>query len=203
MLAVFPVLGGLRGPQPLQRRRQVEKVQRLSGSSAVARALEQVYLPELHKPIDEAEPFQVRPMPASPLKPAHIPVLQRFREPEIEAMGLAMIGAAQADGRIDGEERLRMVRLIHEAGGDAQDAAFLQQHLEDDIDPAMIAKKVSDPDVAREVYAAALLAIHIDSASERAWLHRLAHALALPTALVGDLHRQAGVEPPADPLNAG
>jgi|GEM_PF-5818508 len=203
MLAVFPVMGGLRGPQPLQRRRQVEKVQRLSASSAIAQAMEQVYLPELDKPTGDTEPFQVRTLPASPLKPAHIPVLQRFREPEIEAMALAMIGAAQADGRIDGDERLRMVRLIREAGGDAQDAAFLQQHLSDDIDPVLIAAKVSDVDVAREVYAAALLAIHIDSSGERAWLYRLAHALALPLALVQDLHQQAGVEPPAHPLNAG
>ena len=202
MLAVFPVLGGLRGPQPLHRRRQVEKVQRLSGSSAVARAMEQVYLPELDKPVAEDQTFEVREMPTTPLKPAHIPVLQRFREPEIEAMALAMIGAAQADGRIDGQERLRMVRLIREAGGDAHDAAFLQKHLEDAIDPASIAGKITDPDVAREVYAAALLAIHIDSTGERVWLNRLARALALPLAVVIDLHQQAGVDPPADPLNS-
>jgi uncharacterized membrane protein YebE (DUF533 family) len=106
----------------------------------------------------------------------------------------AMIAAAHADGLIDAEERAQILERALEAGLDATTREFLKAELRQ---PASLEQIVAAtaPHLKLETYAAALVAISIDTDAERAWLDRLATALGLDTAARGAVHQQLGVNP--------
>ncbi|HEY8156726.1 MAG TPA: tellurite resistance TerB family protein [Myxococcota bacterium] len=114
-------------------------------------------------------------------------------EPLARLLLRAMIAAARADGRLDGEERRRLFDRI--AGLDLGDAerADLYAELEKPVTPDQLAGAVVGPAQAVEVYAASLLAIEVDTPAERAYLSLLAGRLGLADELVASLHREAGV----------
>lgn len=92
----------------------------------------------------------------------------------------AMIAAAHADGMIDAEERAGILERAMEAGLDAATQQFLMSELRA---PATLEQIVAAtrPDLRLETYAAALIAISVDSDAERSYLDRLAAALGLST----------------------
>jgi len=99
----------------------------------------------------------------------------------------AMIAAAHADGRIDGDERARIVAAA--AAHPGEERAFLDAEL---AAPWSIEQLVaaSTPALAADLYAAAAHAISGDSEIEQAWLDRFADALALdPATRAGIDHR--------------
>jgi len=101
----------------------------------------------------------------------------------------AMIAAAHADGRIDGEERARIVAAA--AVHTAEERAFLDAELAAPWSIEQLAA-ASTPALAADLYAAAAHAIVGDSEVEHAWLDRLAQALALdPATRAGIDHRYA------------
>ena len=55
-----------------------------------------------------------------------------------------------------------------------------------------IARQVTGPDVAAQVYAAALAAIDVDKAMERRFLQTLAERTGLDAEIVGEIHDQLG-----------
>lgn len=106
----------------------------------------------------------------------------------------AMVNAVKADGRVDASEIQRISEKIQGTGDDAAARAFVTEELRRPMDLEGIARAVRDPEEAVEVYAASLLAIEVDTQAERDYLARLAQALRLDAATVGQVHRVLGVE---------
>jgi uncharacterized membrane protein YebE (DUF533 family) len=115
-----------------------------------------------------------------------------------------MIAAAHADGRLDPAERGAIFERVARLELPASDTVELWDELERPVDLATLASDATSRELASELYAAALLAIDVDTEAERAWLAQLAERLALPEPLVEALHREAGAPPaaPARPVVA-
>jgi len=99
----------------------------------------------------------------------------------------AMFAAAAADGRIDEAERARILGRLEEAGVDAEVEAFFRAELTRPATPAELARGVSTPPQALQVYTAARLAIAVDTPAERAFLQALADALGIDTELAAQV----------------
>ena len=141
-----------------------------------------------------------RPAPASPgpwgkapgaAKPAADPWAPITAEPEEEPsaetaealmMLRAMIAAAKADGAIDAEERGRIATRLDGVGLSpaARDAVLAD--FDKPLAPAALAKLASDPMLAAQLYAAAVVGAGEIAAAERAWLDEFAKALKLDRA---------------------
>jgi uncharacterized membrane protein YebE (DUF533 family) len=106
----------------------------------------------------------------------------------------AMIAAAAADGLIDDAERQGILGRAEESGLDGDTLAFLQRELQS---PRTLQQVVADtrPELAAETYAAALLAITIDTEQERRWLAQLAEGLGLDATQRQRIHAGVGIEP--------
>lgn len=100
----------------------------------------------------------------------------------------AMIGAAKADGHIDGEEQTRIFEAMDRMALDADDKSFVMEELRAPLDVEAIARSVRSPEEAAEIYTASLLAIDVDNAAERGYLGLLAARLGLDDRLVEHLH---------------
>lgn len=96
---------------------------------------------------------------------------------------VAMIQGAKADGHIDAEEHARIFGHIEALGLDADAKAFVMDELTAPADVTRVARHAVTPEVAAELYAAALLAMDPDTAEERVFLTRLQAALRLDPAL--------------------
>jgi uncharacterized membrane protein YebE (DUF533 family) len=105
----------------------------------------------------------------------------------------AMIEAAKADGRVDATEAKRILERLDAADADAEARAWVQSQLAAPADLAGLARQVRTPAQAAQVYAAALMAIELDTEAERAFLARLAEALQLPPGVADHVHRSLGV----------
>lgn len=154
---------------------------------APAPAAPQGYVPPAFPP---AAPPAPAPMPGPMVAPPPPPPpfsFDRLDEREAEAVLLvqAMIAAAEADGLVDAEERQRILARADEAGLDPSTRLFLESQLAKPPTVGELAARTR-PDQVDEVYAAALLAIQIDSEGERRFLASLARALGLD-----DARRQA------------
>lgn len=125
---------------------------------------------------------------------------------EADALGLAllraMIAAARADGRLDGREREAILARVAALDLSEAERALVWAQLEEPVDLDAVAAAASSPERAAELYAAALLAIEVDTAAERGWLGMLAARLGLPDELVGAIHAEAGVPAPGAPAPA-
>ncbi|MBK8285874.1 MAG: DUF533 domain-containing protein [Ahniella sp.] len=123
-------------------------------------------------------PVQAGPILPPPPPPAF--KLENLSAEEAEAVLLVqtMIAAAHADGLIDAEERARIVARAGEAGLDAGTRMFLEAQLASPPSPDELAARTR-PDQVDEVYAAALLAIRIDSEAERRFLAAFAKKLGM------------------------
>ncbi|WGF89296.1 DUF533 domain-containing protein [Marinivivus vitaminiproducens] len=109
----------------------------------------------------------------------------------------AMITAAKADGAVDDEELQALLGRIEEAGANEDDRAFLLAQMQAPLDVESLVREVQDHSAAIEVYTASLLAIEIDTPTERDYLRDLAHRLELSAETVRVLHEQVDAPPPA------
>ncbi|NWG25175.1 MAG: tellurite resistance TerB family protein [Pseudorhodoplanes sp.] len=100
----------------------------------------------------------------------------------------AMIAAAKADGHIDAKEQNAIFSEMDKLTLDADDKAFVMDELRKPLDVDAVARGARTPEEAASIYAASLLAVDIDNASERAYLGLLAARLKLDDALVKHLH---------------
>lgn len=105
----------------------------------------------------------------------------------------AMIEAVKADGQVDTAENARLLDRLDAIGADAAARDWVATMLASPADLEGLAAAVVTPDQAMEVYAAALLAIEIDTPAEHAFLARLTAALALPPSATEQVHRMLGV----------
>jgi uncharacterized membrane protein YebE (DUF533 family) len=109
----------------------------------------------------------------------------------------AMIGAAKADGHVDGAEQKLLFEQVEKLDLDAEAKAFVFDALAKPVDVGDIAAAAQSQEQAAELYLASRLAIDPDQAAEKAYLEALAHRLKLPAELVSHLDRQALAALPA------
>ena len=102
----------------------------------------------------------------------------------------AMIAAAKADGHVDDSEKSRIQEVIQSLGATQEVNDFVQQELEKPLDPAEVARPVSSPEQAAEVYLASLLVADDQNFMEKAYLKELANQLRLEPGLVSRLEAQ-------------
>lgn len=115
-------------------------------------------------------------------------------EQAAEAMHLlrAMIGAANADGLIDAEERERILGSARQAGLDAEDLAELEGELAAPLTVAQLVARTR-PAQREAVYVASVIAIGRDTEVERQYLDDLAARLGLDAAARDALHAELGL----------
>jgi len=94
----------------------------------------------------------------------------------------AMIAAAKADGAIDAEERGRIAAQLDGAGLSAAARDMVLADFDKPLTPTALAKLASDPMLAAQLYAAAVVGAGEIAAAERAWLDEFAKALKLDRA---------------------
>lgn len=109
----------------------------------------------------------------------------------------AMVGAAKADGHVDGPEQEKIFAAVERMGLDAEAKAFVFDALAKPADPAAIASAATTREQAAEIYLVSRMAIDPDQASERAYLEALTQRLSLPADLVKQLDRQVAGALPA------
>ncbi len=108
-----------------------------------------------------------------------------------------MVAAANADMRIDEQERTRILGKLEEAGADPAAREFVEREIRAPMSIDDIARQVTGPDVAAQVYAAALAAIYVYKAMERRFLETMAERTGLDAEIVGEIHDQLGQPRPA------
>jgi len=132
---------------------------------------------------------------------------QRFAPPDAttptdaqeQALLVAMIAAARADGHVDADERAQIEQALagaQEQPADATLMAWLDAELKRPLDAASVARAAAgQPELASQMYLASVIVVGgaagSISASEQAWLDALARELQLPDALRASLHGQA------------
>jgi uncharacterized membrane protein YebE (DUF533 family) len=102
----------------------------------------------------------------------------------------AMIAAAQADGKLDGDERRVIFDRVQSLDLSPQEKSELFAQLERPVDLNALAATATTPELAAEIYTASLLAIDVDTAAERGYLAMLAARLELPEELVAAIHEE-------------
>jgi uncharacterized membrane protein YebE (DUF533 family) len=140
---------------------------------------------------------QNNPAPAAP-EDAFIPAPtdERGQEELGKTLVRAMISAAKADGRIDAEEKEAIFEKLKTMPLSAEEKAWVFDELSTPLDINAVVARADTPEHAAEIYAASLVAISADTASEQAYLEALAIKLKLDPGLVTEIHRQAGEKSP-------
>ncbi len=108
----------------------------------------------------------------------------------------AMIAAAKADGKINGDEKEAIFAKLETLSLSGDEKAWVFDELSAPLDINAVVANADTPEHAAEIYAASLVAITADTASERAYLDALAHKLNLPAGLVRQIHATAEQKAP-------
>ncbi|MEX1057977.1 MAG: tellurite resistance TerB family protein, partial [Natronospirillum sp.] len=91
-------------------------------------------------------------------------------EQHSEAILLAVIGAAKADGHINDRERELIDNQVEKLSNDEALTQWFDQELRTPVDPAHIAKAANTPEMAAEMYLASLFVVDEESFMEKAYL---------------------------------
>jgi uncharacterized membrane protein YebE (DUF533 family) len=119
--------------------------------------------------------------------------IEALTGPDTERLVLrAMIGAAQADGRINEVEMEKILGRMQEDEVTEEERRTARAEVQRPVDVEVLGAQVSRPEVATEVYLAALMAVDIDTEAERDYFRRLAKAMRLDPEVVTRLHRMTG-----------
>lgn len=102
----------------------------------------------------------------------------------------AMIGAAKADGHMDASESQKIIGQLESAGISTAEKALLMQEMANPQDVSSIAKDVSEPQEAAQLYLAALLVCDSQCVREQEYLTSLATALKLDPAFTSSLQEE-------------
>ena len=104
----------------------------------------------------------------------------------------AMISAAKADGQIQDDEMKRIGGKLEEGGITTEERQFVLSEMSKPLDLAGLVNEIPNQQVGAQVYAASLLAITVDTESERAYMQQLAKGLKLDHQTVARLHQMVG-----------
>jgi uncharacterized membrane protein YebE (DUF533 family) len=96
----------------------------------------------------------------------------------------AMIAAAHADGRLEGEERRAALERVAAMSLAPADRTDLLAEIENPVDLSTLVAAAKTPELATEIYAASRMGMDPDTPAERAYLSLLAARLGLPEAVV-------------------
>ena len=106
----------------------------------------------------------------------------------------AMINAAKADGQIDPSEIQRILGKLETAGADSEARDFVIGEMNKPMDlDGIVAAAGTSPQLAAQVYAASLLAIEVDTPTERQYLQQLAEGLGLSPEITSQLEKTVGL----------
>jgi len=107
---------------------------------------------------------------------------------------LAMILAAKADGELGPEEYERIARRLDEVEADPEVRAFVYRAMAEAEDPTPLVEAARrDPALAKEILAASVLAIRVDTPAESRYLQDLAQRLGLSPDAVREVLTRAGL----------
>ena len=101
----------------------------------------------------------------------------------------AMIAAANADGVIDESEREAILERLRTVDLSPEEQAFITQELFSPADLETIVSGATSTELARQVYAVSLMAIEVDTETERHYMDTLANRLGLDQAAVEEIAR--------------
>ncbi|MGC1486930.1 MAG: DUF533 domain-containing protein, partial [Albidovulum sp.] len=104
----------------------------------------------------------------------------------------AMIQAAKSDGRIDADEKKKLMNNLSDAT--PAEMAFVQAELRAPLDVAGLCRQVP-AGLEAQIYGMSLMAIDLDSRAEAEYLHQLAGGLGLNQQTINQIHAQVGVAP--------
>ncbi len=157
------------------------------GATASAPAAGPGAMPPPPPPAPGQLPAASMPPPAPP--PARSEPAPSERSADASHLIRSMIAAANADGQIDAQERGAILERALEAGLDPATQQFLMGELRAPATLEQIAA-ATRPALKLETYAAAMIAITVDTEAERAYLDRLAGALGLTAEDRERVHQQ-------------
>jgi uncharacterized membrane protein YebE (DUF533 family) len=120
------------------------------------------------------------------------PAEEQELQSSAELMLQAMISAAKADQKVDQQELDRIVGKLQAAGAGSHAREFVMSELRKPLDLEGLIRKVPNPQIAVQVYAASLLAIEVDTPAEQQYMRRLAQGLGLDTGVVQRVHQALG-----------
>ncbi|WP_404306346.1 DUF533 domain-containing protein [Neorhodopirellula lusitana] len=106
-----------------------------------------------------------------------------------EILVIAMIMAAQADGRIDQREQDEIIQKLHPL--DPTEVAFLRREFQRPHDVHVFARQIPRG-MEYEVYSISLMAIDVDTRAEVAYLRQLAECLEISGPDCDDIHHRYG-----------
>lgn len=103
----------------------------------------------------------------------------------------AMVFAARADGHIDANEQEMILGTARNVSNDPNFNQLITEYLNQPLNPASIAAKVSSPSQAMDIYRLSAAAIVADNIAEQNYLNDLAKALQLSPATTSQLNQEA------------
>lgn len=103
----------------------------------------------------------------------------------------AMVYAARADGQIDPEEKKRINAVMTNILPVANMGQFIDQAIQEPLDPQKVAADVKSPEQAEDVYRLSCSVIDIDHFMEQSYLAALAQSLGLSSSEQANLQHEA------------
>ncbi|EFE94907.1 tellurite resistance TerB family protein [Serratia odorifera] len=92
----------------------------------------------------------------------------------------ALVFAAKSDGHIDAEERRAIDHSLEQLQVGEEAQTWVQQAIDQPLNPDLIAQSVKNEDEALEVYYLSCMVIDVDHFMERGYLDALAQSLKIP-----------------------
>jgi uncharacterized membrane protein YebE (DUF533 family) len=122
---------------------------------------------------------------APPVTTRALPLMDE-RQQSIVLLIRTMVAAANADGHIDATEREQILGRARDAGLDGETLGFLEGEI---AKPQSLQQVIANakPELASDTYAAAALAITVDTDAERRWLDALALGIGLDDKVRADI----------------
>ncbi len=119
-------------------------------------------------------------------------------KPQSDAILLirAMIASANADGHIDDDEKKRIFERLEAVNPNDEEKEFINKELSHPANLDTIVAQITNPKLAKQVYAVSLLAIDIDTDAEREYIKNLAKKLNLDESTVDIIHKNLNIEKP-------
>ena len=119
--------------------------------------------------------------------------VKQIAAPETAELCLrGMIEAIKSDGEISPDEMQRLVGKLSEGGITSDEQQFVQNAMAKPQDLAGLVSAIPNPEVGIQVYAAALMAISVDTPAEKAFLKGLAEGTGIAPEAVARLHQMVG-----------
>lgn len=111
-------------------------------------------------------------------------------EQHSQAILTALVAAAKADGHVDERERALIEGEFTKLDNDRELQHWLHAELNKPLDPAVVARAASTPEMAAEMYIASVMMVDEESFMEKSYLEELARQLRLEPGLKAELENQ-------------